>query len=120
MTAFAMVSGAHEILHVLFKSKVSASPSPVELLLSSSAGLQSQMLWELLSDVRPGEVQNSLLWENFCDILILQVVGSQVVEDLIISQVHTLPSHCGFFFIPLDVEYLFWEVPVFFLLLFSH
>ena len=48
MTAFAMVSGAHEILHVLFKSTVSASPSPVELLLSSSAGLQSQMLWELL------------------------------------------------------------------------
>ena len=49
ITAFALGPGMSEILCVLFKSKVSISPNPVELLQSSPAGFQSQMLWGLLS-----------------------------------------------------------------------
>ena len=48
VTAFALVSTVHENLCAPSKSGVSVSPSPVELLQSSSAGLQSQMLWGLL------------------------------------------------------------------------
>ena len=32
-----------------------------------------------------------------------------IVSDLL------LPPHCGFFFISLDVEYIFWYVPIFFI-----
>jgi len=48
ITAFALGLGMHEILYVPFKSKLSISPSPVELSKLSLAGLQSQMLWGLV------------------------------------------------------------------------
>ena len=48
VTTFALGPGAHETLCVPSKSGVSLSPCPVELLQSSPAGLQSQMLWGLL------------------------------------------------------------------------
>ena len=104
----------HEILHVPFKSEVSASLSPVELLLSSPTGLQSQMLWELLflmPGPRLGRLTSgselSLLWENICDIIILQFLCRQVVKDLITSRVH--PSYHLIVVSSLyHVEYLFW------------
>ena len=43
-----MGSCAHETLYAPSKSGVSISPSPMELLHLSYAGLQSQMLWGLL------------------------------------------------------------------------
>ena len=48
VTAFALGPGTCKTLCASSKNGVSASPSPVELLQSSPAGLQSQMLWGLL------------------------------------------------------------------------
>ena len=45
IAAFTLGPGAHEILCAPFKSEASISPNPGELLQSSPAGLQNQMLW---------------------------------------------------------------------------
>ena len=65
-------------------SGVSVSPSPEQLLHSSSAGLQSHMLWGLLlpmPDPRLGSLtwgsELSLLWENLCDRITYQFVGDR-------------------------------------------
>ena len=58
-----MWPSAHETLCAPSKSEVSVSPSPVELLHSCPAGLQSQMLWGLLllmSDPQAGELDVEL------------------------------------------------------------
>ena len=47
VTAFALGPDALEILCALFKSEVSISPNPVELLQSSSTGFQGQRFWAL-------------------------------------------------------------------------
>lgn len=47
VTAFALGPDALEILCALFKSEVSISPNPVELLQSSSTGFQGQLFWAL-------------------------------------------------------------------------
>ena len=90
------------------ESGVSASLSPVGLLHSSPADLQSQMLWGLLlpmphsqvgeSDVglRTLTIVGKAMWYNF------PVSGSptQHVWDLnYIVKASLLPSHCGFFFV---------------------
>ena len=82
VTAFSLGPSVHETLCVSSKRGVSLSPSPVEFLQSSPTGLQSWMLWGLLlpmPDPQAGEPdvgsELSLLWENFCDIIILQFVG---------------------------------------------
>ena len=68
VTAFALGPGAHETLCAPSQSGVSVSPSPVELLHSSAAGLQSQMLWGLLllmpnpQAEEPEEGLRTLLW----------------------------------------------------------
>ena len=77
------------------KSGVSVFPSPVELLHSSPAGLQKPNtlgLLLLMLDLQAGEPDVgliTLLWQNFCDIIIFQyspVCGSTTWEvwDLII------------------------------------
>ena len=94
-TAFALGPSAHENLCAPFKSEVSISPSPVELLQSSPGGLQSQMLWGLLflvPDTWDGGgltwgSELSLMWENLCSVIILQFVGHPPwgVWDLLMS-----------------------------------
>ena len=57
VTAFALGPDAPEILCALFKSEVSISPNPVELLQSNSTGFQNQMFWGLfllVPDLDPG------------------------------------------------------------------
>ena len=103
-------------LGVPFKSGVSVSPCPVELLWSSPAGLQSQMLWGLflvMSDSQAGEPHMGLrnltpvgeiLNYNYSP---LCVSLSRGVWDLIISW--ACPSYCLILVssLSLDVEYLF-------------
>lgn len=48
ITAFAVDPRVHEILYASSKCRVSVFPRPLELLHSSPAGLQNQMLWGLL------------------------------------------------------------------------
>ena len=74
------------------KSRFSVFPSPVEFPQSNPTGLQSQFLWGILfalPDPQAGEAVSgselSLLWENFCGIIIFQFVGH-------------LPSVCGIWF----------------------
>ena len=81
-TVFGLGPGIHKSLCVSSKSGVSVSLSPVEFLWSRPAGFQSQMLWGLLFPVQTPRLGSltwgselSLLWENFCDIIILQFVG---------------------------------------------
>ena len=71
VTSFALCSGASEILCVPLKSEVSIFPSPVGLLQLSPTGLQSQMLWGLISWCETSRLESlawgselSLLWEN--------------------------------------------------------
>ena len=73
---------AHESLYALFKSRLSVSPSPMELLHTSPAGPQGQVLWGLLLQCqipRHGNLtwdsELSLPWVNLCDIVTLQSVG---------------------------------------------
>ena len=74
--------GVDKTLCASSKSGVSVFPSPVEFLWSSSAGLQSQMLWGLLFPMlgpQTGEPdvcgpRLSLLWENLCDIIVFHKV----------------------------------------------
>ena len=81
MSAFSLGPGVHETLRVPSKNGVSISPSPVEFLQSSSAGIQSQVLWELLLPMpdlqaeEPDMGLRTLLWENLCNIIIFQFVG---------------------------------------------
>ena len=93
ITAFALGHSVHEILCVPFKSAVSISPSHVELLQSSPAGLQSHMFCGLLFpvlDPQDGGLmwgsELSVLWEKLCNIIILQFTGCppEGVWDLII------------------------------------
>ena len=117
ITAFALGPSACWILCVPFKSEVSISPSPVELLQLNSAVLQSQMLWGLILLVPepwPGELNvglrtitsvgaplqyNSTVCES----------STQALCDLIISRAcASYLSHCGSFFMSLVIEYLFW------------
>ena len=62
---------ACEILCVPFKSGASVSYSPLTLLYTSPAGLQSQMFWVPVQDPRLGRLMPgldpSLLGENLCD-----------------------------------------------------
>ena len=60
VTAFALGPDAPEILCALFKSEVSISPNPVELLQSNSTGFQNQMFWPGLASLQP--LCHSLLW----------------------------------------------------------
>ena len=100
----------------LFLSLQSLCRSPMELLQSSPAGLQSQMVWGLLLQCQTPRLWSlmwglelSLLWENFCDIIVLQFVGRTPggVWNLIISGVH--PFYCLILvlLLSLDVKYLF-------------
>ena len=73
----------HMRLYVFSKSGVPVSPSPVEVLQSNPSGLQSQILWVLLRTCcwtpRLGSLtwgsELSLLWDNFCGIIIFWFVG---------------------------------------------
>lgn len=49
----------------------------------------------------------SLLWENLCDIIILQFVGSMGFHYIMLYKGSLLPSNCALFFMSLDVECLF-------------
>ena len=78
--AFAL--GVHKNLYAPSKRGVSVSSSPVNLLQSSPAGLQSHMLWCLLLLMPDPQVESlmwgpefSLLWENCIHIIVLQFVG---------------------------------------------
>ena len=73
---------AHTTLCVPSKSGVSVSLSPVEVLQSNPASLQSLILWEflllLLDPPSLGSLtwgsEPSLQWVNFCGIIVLQFV----------------------------------------------
>ena len=111
---------ACENLCVLSKSGFSLSPGPAELLHSSPTGLQCQMLWQLLFPMPdpqawgPGVGFRSFtpmgvpLWYSH-----FPVCGSstQGVWDLLTSWNYHLIVASSLF---LDVEYLFWQFPVFF------
>lgn len=111
VTAFAFGSSVWETLCVPSKSRISVASSPVELLLSRLAGLQSQMLWELLFPVLDLDTR-----EHGVRLRALTLVGSLWVTHPdgmgcgYTKRAPLLLSHCGFFFISLDVEYLFWKV----------
>ena len=115
VTAFALGSGACEILCALFKCGLSVSPSPVEVLQLSPTGLQREITWGfplLMSDPQDGNLmwvsELSLLWEQFCDIIILQFVCHPPGEYWIWLYCEcTLPTVL-WFLMSLDVEYLFW------------
>ena len=90
VTAFAPGPGAHETLCAPSKSGVSVSPSPVELLQSSPAGLHSQMFWGLLllmPDPQPDVGLRALipvrelLWYNYSPVCGSPIQG---VWDLIV------------------------------------
>ena len=75
---FSLSPGAHETLCVPSKSGISVSP----VLWNScdQTGLQSQVLWGLLlllpeTQAVDADVGFSLLWENFCGIIIFQFVS---------------------------------------------
>ena len=74
--------GVLETLYVPFKGEVSVFPSSVEFLQSNPDVLQNQILWGLLlllSDPLAGKtkvgLRTSLLWQNFCGIIVFQFVG---------------------------------------------
>ena len=115
--SFPLGPGAHKILCVPSRSGVSVSPSPVEILQSNPAGLQSQILWGfpvLLPDHQSGKPDLGL--RNFTPVgehlsfNHYPVWGSptQQVWDLILSWLfpsyHLLVASC----LSLDVGYLFW------------
>lgn len=68
-----------------------------------------------LGSMMCGSEELSLLWEKFGCIIILQlwITYSRGMGFDYITSGPFLPSCCGFFLIPLDVEYLFWQIPVF-------
>ena len=73
---------AHTTLCVPSKNGVSVSPSPVEVLQSNSASLQSLILWEfllLLPDPQVGKpdvvLRNFTPVVDFCGIIVLQFVS---------------------------------------------
>ena len=107
---------AHTTLCVPSKSGVSVSPSPLKVLQSNPASLQSLILCEFplpLPDPHVGKPdvvsEASLQWVDFCSIIVLKFVA-------------THPAFMGFDFIvivpllplivasplSLDVGYLFW------------
>ena len=72
----------HTTLCVTSKSGVSVSLSPVKVLQSNPASLQSLILWEFplpLSDPQVGSLtwgsEPSLQWVDFCGIIVLQFVS---------------------------------------------
>ena len=73
--------GTHETLCAPFNSGVSVFPSPMKFLISSPTGFQSQMIWGLTSWCQTAirslmlGSEISLLWGNFCNIIIFQLVG---------------------------------------------
>ena len=83
VTTFSLGPSAHETLCVPSKFGHSISPSLVEFQQSSHAGHQFQMLWDSsfrwqtcsLGSLTWG-LELSHLWENICDIIIFQFVGS--------------------------------------------
>ena len=70
ITAFSLVPGAHETLCAPSKSGVSVYSRPVEVLKSSLAGLQSQMIWRLLF-----LIPDSQAWESDVQLRTLTPVG---------------------------------------------
>ena len=119
-------SQCNETLCVPSKSGFSFSPRPVELLHLGLTGLQNQMLWGLLlmTDPQDGEPDVGLrtltplgeLLQYYC----FPLCGSpiQQVWDLSI-----LPKYCSYYLIvaslSLSVEYIFRQIPVFFVDCFS-
>ena len=106
-TCFALGPSARKTLCTLSKSRVSVSPSPVELLCSSPAGLQHQMLWDS-SQCKTHRMGNlmwgselSLLWVSLCNIVISQTVGHPPswYGIVYIMNPPLLPSQCGFFLV---------------------
>ena len=109
VTAFSVVL-AHETLYAPFNSGVSVFPNPMEFLISSPTGFQSQMVWGLLN-LMPGchqepdiGLRNFTPGRKFLQYNYSPVCGlpTWVVWGLIILQL--LPSYpyfCGF---PLSLE----------------
>ena len=111
---FALGPSAYESLCVPFKSGGSVSPSPMELLHTSSTGLQCQMLWGLfllMSDPQTWGPDVSL-----CEQLLSSLwAAHSACMGLII--LHNFPSYCLDVASSLSsgVEYLFWTFPIHFL-----
>ena len=105
ITAFVLGPGTCEILNVPFKGEASIPPCPVRLLQLSPTGLQRQMLWELIFPVvdpwaeEPDRADNSLLWENCHNIIIIQFV-SHPLGDMEFDYITNLP------FLPISLWFL--------------
>ena len=112
ITIFALGPDEHEILCIPFKGEVSVYPSLVELLQSSPADLQSQMLWRLLFSVLDPQVWGPVGKPlHHCSPICC--FPTQRIWNLIISWVFTsCLSYCCSFSMSLD---LFWCFPVFFI-----
>ena len=106
---FVLRPSAHENLCVPFKSGVCISPRPVELLSTSSAGPQYQMLRGLLlpmPDPQAGEPdmgsELSLPWVSLCDIVTFQSV-IHLLDGYEVAYMGNCPpttiSQCGFLFV---------------------
>ena len=116
VSAFSLGPGAHETLCACSKSRVSVSPSPVEFQWSSPAGLQSQILWDLLlplPDPQAGEPDvglstfapvGELLWYNYFPVCGLP---TWQVWDMILSWLHPSYHLTVASSLSLDVGYLF-------------
>ena len=77
---FSLGHGAHETLYAPSKNEVSVSSIPVEFLRSNRTGLQCWILLGLSSQCQTPRLGSltwgselSLLWENFCDIILFQL-----------------------------------------------
>lgn len=124
ITAFAVDPRVHEILYASSKCRVSVFPRPLELLHSSPAGLQNQMLWGLLLLMPTPQTRNltwgtelSLPLENLCDMIILHVVGCPPWEYGILLYHECAPPtvfNIIFFFV-FGCRIAFWVFPLFFI-----
>ena len=87
-------------------SGVSISPSPLKVLQSNPAGLQSQILWGLSSHCQAPRLESltwgselSLLWENFYGIIIFQWVIHPAGMGFYFTTIASLLLSCCDFFV---------------------
>ena len=125
VTAFALGPGTHETLCVSSKSGLSFPQFCWALAIKPHWPSKLNTLGALPPDARPLGWRDwlpssewgselSLMWENFCNLIVLQFVenpGGMGFDYT--ASVALLPSCCGFFFVSLDIGDLFWYTPVF-------
>ena len=120
ITAFALGSGSREILCVPFKSETSISHSLLGLRKVGPTGLQNQMFWGLSSHFRTPGLRTTMWgldplllegnlcnYHNYCNFFLFVDHPPRGVGLDYTTSLPLLPSHCGSFFISLDVDFFF-------------